>query len=99
MGKYKIYQIAPVLDSITSSNEQAAIITLIEEKCSVALDLTHCTYVSSAGLSVILYAYKIAKDKGLDICLVGVSNEIKEVMHMTGFDKFFRFYHTIDEII
>ena len=32
------------------------------------------------------------------VCLVGVSQEVKDVMHMTGFDKFFRFYQTLDEL-
>lgn len=98
MENHKIYQVGPVLDSITSNNEQAAIVTLIEKGHSIALDLSHCTYVSSAGLRVMLYAYKVAKAKGREICLAGVSQEIKDVMRMTGFDKFFRFYGSIDEL-
>ena len=45
-----------------------------------------------------LYAFKLAKAKSRDVCLVGVSQEVKDVMHMTGFDKFFRFYQTLDEL-
>ena len=56
------------------------------------------SYVSSAGLRVMLYAFKLAKAKSRDVCLVGVSQEVKDVMHMTGFDKFFRFYQTLDEL-
>lgn len=98
MEKYAIHQVGTVLDSTSSSDEQVKIVELINEKGSVALDLSQCTYVSSAGLRVMLYSYKLAKAKGLDICLVGVSVEIKEVMRMTGFDKFFTFYNTLDEI-
>lgn len=98
MEKYVIHQVGPVLDSTTSNDEQSKIIVLINQGNSVALDLGQCTYVSSAGLRVMLYAYKMAKAKGKDVCLVCVSREIKEVMRMTGFDKFFKFYQTIDEI-
>lgn len=98
MEKYEIHHVGPVLDSVTSNDEQTAIVTLIEKGRPIALDLSQCTYVSSAGLRVMLYAYKIAKGKGQDVCLAGVSQEIKEVMHMTGFDKFFRFYGNVDEL-
>lgn len=98
MEKYVIHQVGPALDSTTSSDEQAKIVKLINENSPVALDLSQCTYVSSAGLRVMLYSYKLAKAKGLNICLAGVSAEIKEVMHMTGFDKFFTFYDTVAAI-
>lgn len=98
MGKYEFHQIGPILDSNTSAGEQAAIVALIQQECSVVLDLSNCTYVSSAGLRVMLYAYKLAKAKKGDVCLVGVSKDIKDVMHMTGFDRFFRFYQTSDEL-
>lgn len=98
MEKFTIYQVGPVLDSTTSNDEQSKIVDLIVEEHSIALDLSQCTYVSSAGLRVMLFAYKLAKVKGLKFCLVGVLPDINDVMHMTGFDKFFQFYKTVDEI-
>ena len=95
MEKYEIHPVGAVLDSNTSADEQTKIVALIEQGHSVALDLSNCSYVSSAGL---LYAFKLAKAKGRNVCLVSVSQEIKDVMHMTGFDKFFRFYQTLDEL-
>lgn len=91
MEKYEIHFVGSVLDSNTSGDEQAKIVALIEQGHSVALDLSGCSYVSSAGLRVMLYVFKLAKAKSRDVCLVGVSQEVKDVMHMTGFDKFFRF--------
>ena len=95
MEKYEIHFVGSVLDSNTSGDEQAKIVALIEQGHS---DLSGCSYVSSAGLRVMLYAFKLAKAKSRDVCLVGVSQEVKDVMHMTGFDKFFRFYQTLDEL-
>ena len=94
----EIHFVGSVLDSNTSGDEQAKIVALIEQGHSVALNLSGCSYVSSAGLRVMLYAFKLAKAKSRDVCLVGVSQEVKDVMHMTGFDKFFRFYQTLDEL-
>ena len=74
MEKYEIHFVGSVLDSNTSGDEQAKIVALIEQGHSVALDLSGCSYVSSAGLRVMLYAFKLAKAKSRDVCLVGVSH-------------------------
>lgn len=97
MEKIEIYEIGMVLDTVTSTKEQQGIIDLLEKNKNIALDLSHCTYVSSAGLRVMLCTFKTAKAKGGRIDLVGVSDEIRDVMSMTGFDKFFKFYQTVEE--
>lgn len=99
MDQIKIYETGEVLDTSTSAEEQKAIAALIEENEHIALDLSRCTYVSSAGLRVMLYSYKLVKAKGGQLDLIGVSPDIREVMAMTGFDKFFRFYATVEECI
>ena len=52
MEKYEIHPVGAVLDSNTSADEQTKIVALIEQGHSVALDLSNCSYVSSAGLRV-----------------------------------------------
>ena len=54
MEKYEIHSVGSVLDSNTSGDEQAKIVALIGQGHSVALDLSGCSYVSSAGLRVML---------------------------------------------
>lgn len=99
MNPIRIYQVGTTLDTSTSAEEQKNILALLDETPCVALDLSQCTYVSSAGLRVMLYAYKIAKAKGGRLDLIGVNDAIREVMVMTGFDKFFTFYRTADECV
>lgn len=99
MDEIKIYEVGKVLDTSTSTKEQQAIVALLETTKNVALDLSCCTYVSSAGLRVMLYAYKLAKAQGGRIDIIGVSAEIREVMTMTGFDKFFKFYQTAEDCV
>lgn len=99
MDSTRIYQVGTTLDTATSAEEQKNILALLDETPCVALDLSQCTYVSSAGLRVMLYTYKTAKTKGGRLDLIGVNDTIREVMTMTGFDKFFTFYRTADEYI
>ena len=85
------------MDSSNNAQEQEKILALFEKGSNVILDLTDCTYVSSAGLRVMLYSYKVAASKGLKLYLVGVTDEVRDVMAMTGFEKFFEYFNTVEE--
>ncbi len=95
----EVYKIGESLDSSNASTEQPKILAIIDNGSNAVLDLSGCNYVSSAGLRVLLYTYKVAAPKGLKVSLAGVSSEIKDVMEMTGFDKFFEFYNTAEEAL
>ncbi|MBU3837086.1 MAG: STAS domain-containing protein [Candidatus Phocaeicola faecigallinarum] len=99
MSNIEIHKVGNVLDASTSKIEQEAITQILDQGKNVALDLSECSYVSSAGLRVMLYSYKIAATEGLKLYLVGVSDEVREVMAITGFERFFIFYNNIEECI
>lgn len=99
MDPIKIYQVGEVLDTTTSPKEQENIRTLMEESNNIGLDFSRCIYVSSAGLRVMLFSYKLARTKGGQLSLIRVNDDIREVMAMTGFDKFFTFYKTVEDCI
>lgn len=97
MDKIKIYEVARILDMSTSAQEQEKILALLEDNCHIGLDLTRCKYVSSAGLRVMLHVYKIISKQGGRVDLIGVSKEIRDVMNLTGFSRFFKIYGTVGE--
>jgi anti-sigma B factor antagonist len=49
-------------------------------------------------LRVLLYCKKMAASKGLRFCLVGVSDEVKDIMSVTGFNSFFETFNTLEEV-
>lgn len=53
----------------------------------IEINVEKMAYVSSAGLRVLLMMYKSLEDKNL-FKLVGVNNEVREILKVTGFDKF-----------
>lgn len=91
-----IHTIGATLDASTSNMEQEALVALMDKGKDVGIDLSGCNYVSSAGLRVLLYSYKLARSKGLQLYLIGVHEEVREVMRMTGFEKFFEYYDTVE---
>ena len=93
----EVYKLGASLDSSNNAQEQEKILAIFEKGSSVILDMTDCTYVSSAGLRVMLYSYKVANSKGLKLYLIGVCDEVRDVMNMTGFEKFFEYFNTVEE--
>lgn len=87
------------IDSKTAPDLQQAILPVISDTHKVILDLTEVTFVSSAGLRVLLMVYRQLKAKDGKVVLVGVSEEIKDVMFMTGFIAFFEISPSIEEAL
>lgn len=95
----EVYKLGASLDSSNSAQEQEKILAVFDRGNSVILDMTDCNYVSSAGLRVLLYSYKIAASKGHKVLLVGVCDEVRDVMGMTGFEKFFDYFGSVEECL
>ena len=83
------YKLGEELDSFNHEQVQKEILTILEKGCDAALDMTACKYISSTGLRVLLYSKKVAASKGLKLYLKGVSDEVKDIMDVTGFNNFF----------
>ena len=69
--------------------EELGSLTILEKGCDAVLDMTDCKYISSTGLRVLLYSKKVAASKGLKLYLKDVSEEVKDIMNVTGFENFF----------
>ena len=83
------YKLGEELDSFNHEQVQKEILAILEKGCDAVLDMTACKYISSTGLRVLLYSKKVAASKGLKLYLKGVSDEVKDIMDVTGFNNFF----------
>lgn len=98
-GDIAIVEVEGSIDSKTAPDLQQSILEIIDETHKIILDLSQVSFVSSAGLRVLLLVYRQLKAKDGKVVLVGVSEEIKEVMFMTGFINFFEINSTTEEAI
>jgi anti-sigma B factor antagonist len=87
------------IDSNTAGDLQAQIMEKVVESQNVLLDFSKVDFVSSAGLRVLLMIYRQIKSKNGKVVLVGVSEEIHDVMSMTGFVNFFEITDTIENAL
>lgn len=92
-----IIAISGNLDGTTAPDAQEKIFPVITPECRLVFDMKECGYISSAGLRILLmFAKQIAKIGGKG-ALIGLSEEINEVMKMTGFEHVFHHYETISQ--
>ncbi len=76
---------------------QEQMLPQIEEASHILLDMHQVGYMSSAGLRMLLLLYRQVQKKNGHIALVGLSEEIQDVMTVTGFAGHFTISDTIEE--
>jgi anti-sigma B factor antagonist len=91
-GKNISFYLDGRLDSASSHRLQKQLSHAFNENpmiAKVALDFGKLTYVSSAGLRVLLTAQKIAAAKKMVLEIRNVSAEVMNIFSMTGFSNIF----------
>ncbi len=97
-----IVQVTGDIDGNTASTLQEQILPAIGSTPKVFLDLAGVGFMSSAGLRTLLVLSRKASEQtinnqGIKIIIVGLREEIKETMFITGFLDFFTIYDTLEE--
>jgi len=95
-----IIEISGNLDANTVPDAQDEILPLVTPNCRLVLDMNECQYVSSSGLRLLLMiAKRIKASKSGQWCLANVSEEVMDVMEITGFAQFFKTFETVSSAI
>ena len=76
-------------DTTSATAAQELILPLASNGSKILLDMTDVTYMSSAGLRILLMLYRTITEHVGDIVLAGMSEELIDVMAITGFLEFF----------
>ena len=73
------------VDTMTSPQLQQAVLQAFQSAKKVVLDFDRVTYISSAGLRVLLIGQKTAQSKQMSMVLKNVGQTVKNVLDMVGF--------------
>lgn len=84
-----VIEIVGELDTTTAYNVQNQILPVAEQSRKILLDMSDVTYMSSAGLRILLLLYRTIQERHGEIVIVGLSEDIKDIMSITGFLDFF----------
>lgn len=87
------------IDANSAPEISVQVLNNIESENKVLMDLTNVSYMSSAGLRMLLKLYRTANNSEKKLVLIGLSEEIKDTMEVTGFFQFFSVFQTIEEAL
>jgi anti-sigma B factor antagonist len=85
------------LDSGTAASVEAGLARLVSDGGLTVLDLSKMSYISSAGLRVLLLVQRRAQACGARVALAKLSADVREVMAATGFLDFFAVCDSVEE--
>ncbi|MDQ6435510.1 STAS domain-containing protein [Mesorhizobium sp. LHD-90] len=80
------------VDSNSAREVEDALLPLFDEGHPVLVDFGQLSYISSAGLRVLLLAARRSKATNLPLALAGMSKPVDEVFRISGFAKLFQIH-------
>jgi|RhiMetdeSRZDD1v2_1073273.scaffolds.fasta_scaffold410377_2 anti-sigma B factor antagonist len=97
IAQVTVVEIVGDIDSNTAPQAQEQVLPLAQQGTRILLDMSGVEYMSSAGLRMLLSMYRQISRQNGGIVLVGLNEEIKDTMAITGFLNFFITRDTVDE--
>ena len=91
-----VVEVSGDVDTNTAPLIQDQIVPLVQAGTRMILDMTKVPYMSSAGLRMLLSLYRKISSISGQVILVGLSEEIKDTMFITGFLDFFKTCETLN---
>jgi anti-sigma B factor antagonist len=91
-----IVELAGDIDANTAPSIQDRVLPLAQPNSKILLDMQQVPYMSSAGLRMLLSLYRQTTAKEGKLVLVGLSEDIRDTMSITGFLDFFITCETLE---
>jgi anti-sigma B factor antagonist len=87
------------IDGQTAPSLQVQLVERLTTASSAVFDVAAVPYMSSAGFRLLLLMYRTVAMRGGQLAIVGLSDEIRDTMEMTGFLDFFVVASSVDEAL
>lgn len=99
-GRYQILDVARTLGVIVEANSLDAPIGKLAEAghALVAIDLTDVIHLNSSTLGVLIRWNRLLKERGGDLCLLGLSKDLLYYLELVRLPQAITIYETEDEI-
>ena len=88
--------LAGEVNSTTAPEVSEEILPLAQPGSKILLDMSGVSYMSSAGLRILLSLYRQTEAKSGKLVLVGLSEDLRDTMTVTGFLDFFTTSDTLE---
>jgi anti-sigma B factor antagonist len=91
-----VVEIAGKIDGKTAPEVERRVSGLVQPGSRIILDMTQVSYMSSAGLRMLVATYRQVFSGDGRIVLVGLGERIRDTMTVTGFMRYFAAYETVE---
>lgn len=96
--RYCLLQLTGEVDVYTAPQLKEKIVQHIESGCvNILVDLEHVGFIDSSGLGVLVGALRRAKERSGVIRLICTRENILKIFRITGLDKVFPIFETVEE--
>jgi anti-sigma B factor antagonist len=98
-GDAHVAIVAPAgeIDVAVAPRLQAVLKGLLDEgRTRVVVDMSGITFIDSAGLGILVNAYKVARAQGGGIKFAAAVPEVRRLFQITRTDKYLEFYDGLD---
>ena len=85
------------IDAKSAPEAKAKLMPAIDRSGRLLMDMSGVTFMSSAGLRILLQLYRQALARDGKVALVGLQEQIRDTMSMTGFLNYFAVADTLEE--
>ena len=82
-----VFKISGKVDTLTAPTLEKELDEVFDTVEALEFDLENLTYISSAGLRVLLTAHNVMEDKDGEMKVINVHPDVMEIFEITGFDS------------
>ena len=94
-----IAQVEGRVDSANAREFEQVLTEAIGDAQTVVVDFEGLSYISSSGLRVLLLVAKTLRQRSANLALCALSESIREVFEISGFDKIIQIHDTRAEAL
>ncbi len=96
----KLIHIHGDLDSVGTQMVEEPLSAAISDRSSrVLIDLANVSFISSAGMAMLLVKGKMLRRAGGNMYLASASERVREVLALAGFNELFSLYPDLDDAL
>ena len=98
-GQVQVVALSGELDGKTAPEVQDQVLSLAGVHHRMLLDMRQVSYISSAGLRMLLLLYRHLQASHGRLALVGLSDRVRDTMETTGFLAHFAIFGQLEEAL
>ncbi len=96
--QFQVLHLTGEVDLSNSAKMRGCLLELLDTGKNVLIDFTNLIYLDSSGIATLIEALSLAKEKQLELAIVGANGAPLQVLELTRLNQVFTLYDNFDEV-